>query len=404
MKRTARFGTRLMRRTSKGFLRIVVSVVLGGGAAVAQEAAAQDDCAEVIRMSRHTASVVQTQDHFEEHAQNFCDAYRSNQSSSRSRSYQASYELLAGSMSGSRTSESQVASQYCSANRRESRRQDAYEQYLNTVSPGAFSAYATCKKFSSTGTQIALSAVHKTEMFVTLRNSLDTGEARIKYSGTRGIDCRRDASDANEQSQDPWVLKPRSAAVVKCNRPSPTQADSVIVYTSTSPNTPLTFPWSAYNTEGKPVDSLRDLQRDVRNVNTELGALEEKNDALQSENSKLSNAVQGYMNRQWCDVTGQRGRDAVYKNDEKHPIEIAVTTNSRSSKRNFCDVHVYVTNPDGEEVHIVRNMDANGNSDKLCSATVTVPPGQSYKVKTKGLHWAKVIRWTELRGSCPQQR
>ena len=280
MKRTARFGTRLMRRTSKGFLRIVVSVVLGVGGAVTQEAAAQDDCAEVIRMSRHTASVVQTKDHFEEHAKNFCDEYNSSRSSSRSRSYEASFELLAGSMSGSRTSESQVASKYCSTNERESRRQDAYEQYLNTVSPGAFSAYDTCKKFSSTGTQIALSAVHEKEMFVTLRNSLDTGEARIKYSGTQGIDCRWDASDANEQSQDPWVLKPRSAAVVKCDRTSPTQKDSVIVYTSTSPSTPLTFPWSAYNKEGQPVDSLRDLQqqlatlgRDVTNVNAELGTV-----------------------------------------------------------------------------------------------------------------------------------
>ena len=277
MKRTARFGTRLMRRTSKGFLRIVVSVVLGVGSAVTQEAAAQDDCAEVIRMSRHTTSVVQTKDHFEEHAKNFCDEYNSSRSSSRSRSYEASFELLAGSMSGSRTSESQVASKYCSTNERESRRQDAYEQYLNTVSPGAFSAYDTCKKFLSTGTQIALSAVHEKEMFVTLRNSLDTGEARIKYSGTQGIDCRWDASDANEQSQDPWVLKPRSAAVVKCNRTSPTQKDSVIVYTSTSPSTPLTFPWSAYNKERQPVDSLRDLQqqlatlgRDVTNVNAEL--------------------------------------------------------------------------------------------------------------------------------------
>ena len=284
MERVKQSGNRLIGRVRKGFLPIVISIMLGIGGAITQEVAAQNNnCAEVIRLSRQTASIVQTKDHFEEHAKNFCDEYRSSKSSNRSQSYGASYELLAASMSGSRTSEVQVASKYCSTNERESRRQDAYEQYLNTVSPGAFGAYEACQNFSSTGTRIDLSAVHEKEMFVNLTNSLDTGDARIRFSGTQGVNCHWDASDANEHSQDKWMLKPRSAAVVMCNRTSSTQDDSVIVYTSTSPNIPLTFPWSRYNEEGEPVDSLRDLQqqlatleRDVSNMNVDLGVVNQR--------------------------------------------------------------------------------------------------------------------------------
>ena len=388
MKRTARFGTRLMRRPPQGLLRIVVSVVLGGGAAGAQEAAAQDDCAEVIRMSRHTASVVQTQDHFEEHATNFCDAYRSSQSSSRSRTYQASYKLLAGSMSGSRTSESQVASKYCSANKRESRRQDAYKQYLNTVSPGAFSAYATCKQFSSTGTQIALSAVHEREMFVNLTNSLDTGEARINYRGTQGIDCLWDASDDNEQSQE-WVLEPRSAAVVKCNRTSPTQKDSVIVYTSTSPKTPLTFPWSAYNEEGHPVDSLRDLQQQLATLGRDVTNLSD-------ENENLSNAVQGYMNRQWCDVTTRRHSGQDYRNEYGYPIEVAVSDHEGPTTQNsFCVAEILV-----DDRIVSKDADTQNGWGKWCFVSATVPPGSSYKIQgyteqRTPSHWSELMTETD---------
>ncbi len=216
------------------------------------------------------------------------------------------------------------------------------------------------------------------------------------------FECRHGADTVDRTGRNgEKVILTDQAIAIDCERQGKPRDINGVAYTH-YPTASLTLDLSTgvYTLE-LPARDLSPVVYEFTDLQERVGELEVRNTALSAENGNLSNAVRGYMNRRWCEVTRQRKRNRVYTNNEMHPIEIAVTTDSENRRRNFCEVRVYVTNPDDEELYIVRNADGADNSAKICSATVTIPPGRSYRVETEGHHWAKILRWTELRGSCP---
>ncbi len=272
MERVNRFENRPMGRTPKSFAHIVVSIALGVGGAMTQEAAAQDNnCAEVIRMSRQTQRVIQNSEHVQSHARNFCQEYSKSDSSSRSRNYSASLDFLSGSMSGGRTSESEVASKYCSADAGSSERSDAYDQYLTTFPPGTFDAYQACIAYSNRQIRIRLEYLLERQMNVVVVSTMDGGGVTMDLAPSDGITCRRTGLNSNDQLA--WE-QPRGTSIVDCRRETSAQEGRVTLYSPDIPNSSLTLPWSRYNEEGAPVDSLRALQEKLVVTNASIDSLE----------------------------------------------------------------------------------------------------------------------------------
>lgn len=278
MKKTERLENRIMGRTPKGFLRIVVSVVLGVGGAMIQEAAAQaerDHCVDVLRASRQTMSVIANSERIAHHAKSFCDQHYSKESRSSTRSYKASYKVLSGSMSGGSASYGEVAEQYCSSDKSGSERSDAYQQYLTTLPVEAYQAYNACKTLSKKQIRIRLEDFLEKEMAIAVDHMVEGqgNDVRMVLEPSAGITCHRRGGEGNEQLE--WK-QPRGTSVVECAREDSARKGRVTVYSPDIPSSSLTLSWDKYE-KGHPVDRLRDLQqrlttleRNFRSTNAEL--------------------------------------------------------------------------------------------------------------------------------------
>ncbi|MCB9497002.1 MAG: hypothetical protein H6686_08990 [Fibrobacteria bacterium] len=119
-------------------VRFFVVVCLFSQVSMAQE------CENIIALSKIRNTVVQGSSVVEQHAKNFCNEYSKSSGATKDGSFGASYKFLSGSFSSSRVSMEEVASKYCSSNDLNSVSQDAYQQYIEGISPGAFGAYEQC--------------------------------------------------------------------------------------------------------------------------------------------------------------------------------------------------------------------------------------------------------------------
>lgn len=108
----------------------------------------------MISQSKTVSSVVQDQAHFEADAKAFCSEYFSAKSSGNSMSARGSYGAIGASFGQSASTAEQLANKLCDASDFKSSRSDAYRQYVETISPNAYSAYEMCKSLEASGIMI----------------------------------------------------------------------------------------------------------------------------------------------------------------------------------------------------------------------------------------------------------
>ena len=104
-----------------------------------------DQCANIIRMSRLSSLIVQSEASFENHKEHFCREYNRSKQASRAGHFGASYKILSISMGTSSASYEAIASRYCKADGSTISSDSDYKEYIERIDPGAWDAYQACK-------------------------------------------------------------------------------------------------------------------------------------------------------------------------------------------------------------------------------------------------------------------
>ena len=154
------------------------------------------------------------------------------------------------------------------------------------------------------------------------------------------------------------------------------------------------------------IDSLNpDVVRETQNA--ALGQIDQaKQSAIDEMNGQaakmrlddLAALTSTYLQRQWCDVSGQRQPGETYTNNRSLPIELAVATEQGGTgdQTNRCNLEIFI-----DDLRVVAMRDNFHQLKKLCSATVTVPAGATYRVASMGYETEVIVSaWSELTDDC----
>ena len=163
-----------------------------------------------------------------------------------------------------------VASKYCSASDSNKSRNDAYKQYIETISPNAYSAYTSCLAMSKKNLKFNLNmaALLPNNFSLSVNfSSMVKGEiAKLSFYAPSGINCswhKLNSSDINMSSG--------SSALLNCSRSNIRERTYVNIFRENigSSDSQLTIPWQGYNKDGIPLTILSDLEKKYNTLLTD---------------------------------------------------------------------------------------------------------------------------------------
>lgn len=223
------------------------------------------DCVDVIRASLTVSTVVSANDEIIESARNFCQSYSQSKSEGNSFTGGVSYGVLSGSAGGTRLTVDEVAQKYCDARDNSQARSSAYQQYIESIAPGAYSSYDNCVN-SSTKLKASLNpnAILQNSLVIVVHNENNSPESKDSFQAnpSPNIECVWAPSDRATVSNDVVSLPGRSSASLRCTREKPSERAYVTLATTTAPDEAYTFSWTAFQ-DGLPVDQMQTLRDEV---------------------------------------------------------------------------------------------------------------------------------------------
>ncbi|MFZ6759546.1 hypothetical protein ACO0K9_20255 [Undibacterium sp. Ji50W] len=235
------------------------------------------DCTDVIALSKIKSEVVQGSSSLETAARNFCSEYSSAKTSGKTMKMGGMYDGLGASFGSGSVSADQVASKYCDASDQSKARSDAYRQYVESIAPGAFSAYERCVDLSTNGINISVdlnAILAKTfNANVSFRSVDSNATQEIGYTASTGVSCSWAAAGKSKMK---LTLTPNTADVLECKRAIDTEQSLVTIFATSRASSQLSFKWDAYQ-NSLPVNLQKDL---IKRVDQSVGALTDAANAL----------------------------------------------------------------------------------------------------------------------------
>ena len=243
--------------------RVVVASLLLG---VTAGAAFADDCIQVIALSRLDRTTVLDEADLREAARTYCSEYNAGKRRSNSMSLDGAYKKLTAAFGSSGSSEEDVARRVCDSTTATSIKTTLFTEYVQTIAPGAYEAYARCLEFTNSAnirfnlssatrlaTSFSINVVHAT--------NVNSQSATMIVNSSPEIRCRF------EQSNDKRViLGPNTSTDLLCTRPSANNPGWVSVSRRDATVGALQLTWGAFTADGLPVDPLNDLLRETREL------------------------------------------------------------------------------------------------------------------------------------------
>lgn len=217
------------------------------------------DCVDVIRAAAIRGTVVQGASSIDREAKNFCSEYATAKQSGKSLSVSGSYAGIGLGVGSSSSKVEQVASKYCDANDSYKSRDSSYEQYVEEIAPGAFSAYAECAKVTGDWIEASLNpiAIHATDLMITVGNKTSGQNYEdVQFLSSPGIVCAWSDPNAKKNS---LRLAPNGGSAIQCKRKSESAEGSILINTRSRPNANYNFLWKKYQ-KGLPVDELQAIK------------------------------------------------------------------------------------------------------------------------------------------------
>lgn len=242
------------------------SLILCIAVLCATNASAQE-CLSVIALSKTVSITLSDKETVENNARNFCNSYSSGRTSASGASIGSSYKFLSATFGKSDVSAEAVASKYCDASQINNAAKDAYKQYVENISPNAYSAYAQCLAMSQADLSFNVdvnSIISKQFSMSAAFSSKVSGNqsAKVDVSASDGIMC----TWRNTLGSEVTLTSP-SSTILDCRRNSGDEKGFVtLVRTDASNVKPLTIPWPAYDAQGNKLDSIARLQDKIDDV------------------------------------------------------------------------------------------------------------------------------------------
>ncbi|MGO7337722.1 hypothetical protein [Rhizobium leguminosarum] len=245
------------------------------------------ECESVIALSKVQSVVISDQATVDQHSANFCNEYSKSSGNSSSTSFGASYKFLSASFGQSGASMEQVASRYCSAEQSFKSATDAYKQYVESISPNAYDAYAQCIEMSKKNVRYNINAASILPDEFTMSVSFTSAQAgdtsaTLAYSAPEGITCRWDGTDEKSSS-----IPSGSTEILKCSRSDYSQRAYVTVVRKNEDSKPMTLSWPAYSADGVPINQIASLDSAVQALTGTAKQLQVDVNTLRAENTTL---------------------------------------------------------------------------------------------------------------------
>lgn len=247
--------------------------------------AQQDQCLELVRLSRMKTQTIMSQSQFTSTVDAYCEE-RSNSSA----------EAVSAGVSGYSASASRAEASYgkfCSKDTDDRGSESDYNEYMEGLQPGAYAAYAACTAArNSDGVQFEMSAAPTRDRLVLgIYNRTNTrGTADMQWDGSDPVTCQW-AGDAGGTPRR--TLEPDERAFLECRRSSfdsepLREPDAVDVFRADGGDAAvLNIPWPKYGPDNSPVLTLEEVRQqidtEVARLRNEVNALEARTRELEQE-------------------------------------------------------------------------------------------------------------------------
>lgn len=243
----------------KKLLKIIVVWLLGVAPAYA-------DCVDVIRASALKGTVVEGAASIDTEASMFCSEYASAKQAGKSLNVSGSYSGIGIGVGSSSTKVEQVASKYCDSSNGYKARSSSYSQYVETIAPGAFSAYSDCIRGNgSIVADLPPNAISASDLTILVSNRASVAAPQqVAFTASPGFDCLWLGAKASKSGSF-ITINPTSTTTLQCRRKNQSQEGSIAVVGTSSVNGTYMFAWKKFQ-GGLPVDELKA----IRDANLDL--------------------------------------------------------------------------------------------------------------------------------------
>lgn len=258
-------------------LRVVIShwKLLACLALTMPSAASWAICTDVIALSRITSRTVTNESDFAKMAKAFCTQYSSSKASGSGMSVGVQYAGIGGSYGSTDSSAEAIASRTCDSLNTESVSSSAYQNYVEAIAPGAYPAYERCILAEQGGIQFSADPASAGEMSLVFavtngsRNNVPVSQT-FEFQESAGVSCKWKGAAAPGGQK---TLGPNMTSSAYCTRTDSSKRASVVVYSTTRGDLPVTFVWQEYKA-GQKVDDLLSLQARVSASEITLGSIQ----------------------------------------------------------------------------------------------------------------------------------
>lgn len=225
------------------------------------------NCAEVIKLSLTTSTVVQSEEQFETDAREFCSSYQRNSANGNSAGANVGYGGFSFGGTSSSTNARAVARNVCENTNSGSMRDDAYSRLIQEIAPQAYSSYDNCVDQNRSFNVEILAGNTPTFVPITVNFVPQTaGEfAEIAVITDDSVSCNLPT---------PRRLDRAGSFIVACRRSDVTRRGSITVINQAGALGALSVPWTAYTAlDGVPVDIAQNFMQATSEMNQRLDAM-----------------------------------------------------------------------------------------------------------------------------------
>jgi len=233
-----------------------------------------EDCESIIALSKTVATTVQDKNAVEANSSAFCSEYAQAKKTGRSMAASASYKFLSASYGTSQVSEEEIASKYCSVSDNYSKRNDAYRQYVESISPNAYQAYEQCLEMARRDLKFKITAATllptELSVSVTFVQSIANAKASLSYNTSSGISC-----DWSHGAGPEFNFNSAGSTGLNCKRADASKKGYIVIRRTNS-SEELALSWLAMNSQGLPIDVIADMQAKSLALSLRVAALDER--------------------------------------------------------------------------------------------------------------------------------
>ena len=226
-----------------------------------------DQCLELLRLSRTSSRTIMNQSQFSDATTHFCDEYQRARQKRRDMDLGLTYQQLSLSLGTSRATADAVASKYCRFEGDNRQNAASFQQYLEGIDPGAFSAYAACQTARKNNVQFEMLTAPTRdvlELVVFHSTSVPNAVAAMSWSASPPVTCQWQTAVGEDDPSRRRDLGSNKRTRLRCRRQSfaaaPIREPDFVNVIRDGGEATINIPWQKYNAQGEPIKTLEQMR------------------------------------------------------------------------------------------------------------------------------------------------